>query len=66
MNLLDFKDLNDILVQGDQIHKRSEKNYFLNADEISRHVIVFGVLVELDFTQKSLIFFLVIKDIILI
>ena len=53
VNLWHFEDLNDILVQCDQIYKGLEKNYFLNADEMLGQVIVFGVLVELDFTQNK-------------
>ena len=55
VSLFDFKDLNDISVQGDQIYKGLEKNYFLNADQISRQVNVADVLVELDFTQNKFV-----------
>ena len=55
VSLFDFKDLNDISVQGDQIYKGLEKNYFLNADQISRQVNVIDVLVELGFTQNKFV-----------
>ena len=55
VSLFDFKDLNDISVQGDKIYKGLEKNYFLNADQISRQVNVVDVLVELGFTQNKFV-----------
>ena len=36
VNLWDSKDLDDILLQGDQIYKDLKRNVFLNADEIPR------------------------------
>ena len=53
VNLWDSKDVNDILLQGDQIYKDSKANVFLNADKIPRQVNLFGVSVEFDFTQNT-------------
>ena len=53
VNLWDYKDLDDILLQGGQIYKDLKTNVFLNTDEIPRQVDLFGVSVELDFTQNK-------------
>ena len=44
----------DILLLGYQIYKELKTNSFLNTDGIPRQVDVFGVLVELYFTQNKL------------
>ena len=53
VNLWDSKDLDDILLQGDQIYKDLKRNVFLNPDEIPRQINLFGVSIELDFTQNK-------------
>ena len=58
VNLWNFKDSNDILLQGDYTSRgldlqRIKNKCFLNVDEIPRQVNLFGVSVELDFTQNK-------------
>ena len=53
VNPWDSKDIDHILLQGEQIYKDLKTNVFFNADEIPRQVYLFGVSVELDFTQNK-------------